>query len=399
VDLQTNGEDFALWQLYEEQGVDPLQYYLFGLGLGNGYRNRGFWNLVSGDMGLKTREDYEDFAQYRNKNTDTIVYQGRFEHSIRRNLTNSTSLTLPWWDIGVKGDLTWTETFRQTRENPLYIDTVTTWPRIGIGVNVPNFAHRFDFFKGKLRSLSTSHRFDYQERYTVRPYQSAEDEWLTTIDFNPLIRISALTQGSIRIENSVRVKIEEQERRAKMELPGTDTLKEKYEDYYIKIPWLHTDKVVDRGYAAGDELSISYSLKAKRGFQLWRWYIKLDNDIDLKLSSGYSYRNLIQEGYIPIDGFNPYVQESGTTGMHYVMQTPEGEKIPSYTPELKKVSRNIPARSHEWYIRPSAGYSFSKLASANAYIEYRRLREQLDKGDAHTRQTLSFEIAVMLRFN
>jgi len=400
VDLQTNGEDFALWQLYEEQGVDPLQYYLFGLGLGDGYSNRGFWNLMSGDMGLKTREDYEGFAQYRNKHTDTIVYQGRFEHSIRRNLTNSTSLTLPWWDIGVKGDLTWNETFRQTRENPLYIDTTTTWPRIGIGVNVPNFAHRFEFFNSKLRSLSTSHRFDYQERYTVRPYQSAEDEWQTTIDFNPLIRISALTQGNIRIDNSVRFKTEEQVRRAKMELPGTEDWKEKDEDYYLKIPWLYIDKTVDRGYAAGDELSIAYALKAKRGFQLWRWYIKLDNDIDLKLSSGYSYRKLIKEDYVPYAGFDPYLPASGTaSGVHAEVQMPSGGGRTSYTPELERVGYNVTNRSHEWYLRPSAGYTFNKLASASAYIEYRRLREQLQGGEAHTRQTLSFEMAVMLRFN
>jgi len=369
VDLQTSGEDFALWQLYEEQGVEPLQYYLFGLGLGNGYSNRGFWNLVSGDMGLKTREDYEHFAQYRNKNTDTIVYQGRFEHSIRRNLTNSTSLTLPWWDIGIKGDLTWSETFRQTRENPLYIDTTTIWPKVGIGLNIPNFAHRFDSFKGKLRSISTSHRFDYQERTTVRPYQSAEDEWQTTIEFNPLIRVSALTQGNIRIDNSVRVKIDEQVRRAKMETPGADAWKEIDEDYYITIPWLYTDKTVDRGYFAGDELSIAYALKAKRGFQLWRWYIRLDNDIDLKLSSGYSYKKIIKEDYVLVGDF------------------------------LQKESYNVTDRAHEWYIRPSAGYVFNKQASANAYIEYRRLREQLSDGDAHTRQTLSFEMALMLRFN
>jgi len=398
VDLQTNGEDFTLWQLYEDQGVEPLQYYLFGLGLGNGYRNRGFWNLVSGDMGLKRREDYEDFAEYRNKNTDLIVYQGRFEHSIRRNLTNGTSLTLPWWDIGVKGDLTWTETFRQTRESPLYIDTVTTWPKVGVGVNVPNFAHRFNFLKKRLRSLSTTHRFDYQERYTVRPYQSADDEWLNTIDFNPLIRISALTKGNIRIENSVRMKMEEQVRRAKMELPGTEDWKDDYEDYYIKVPWLRTDKTVDRGYAAGDELSIAYSLKAKRGFQLWRWYIKLANDIDLKFSSGYSYRKLIKEDYaVANKDFDPY-DSTGTTGIHTVMQTPDGEMIPTYTPELEKISRTIPARSHEWYLRPSAGYSFNKQASASAYIEYRWLREQLNDGNAHTRQTLSFEIAAMLKF-
>ncbi|MCL2282382.1 MAG: cell surface protein SprA, partial [Fibromonadales bacterium] len=309
VDLQTSGEDFALWQLYEEQGVEPFQYYLFGLGFGDGYRNRGFWNLVSGDMGLDSRDDYVDFAQYRNRNTDSIVYQGRFEHAVRRSLTNSTALTLPWWDIGIKGDLTWTETFRQMRENPLFIDTTTVWPKIGIGVDIPNFAKRIDFLNSRFRSFSTSHRFDYQEQRTVRPYQTAENVWLTTIDFNPIIRISALTQGNIRIDNSVRVKAEEQRRRAKMELPGTEAWEE--EDY-IMVPWLYMDLVVDRGYAFGDELAISYALKTKRGFQFWRWYIKLDNDIDLKFTSGYSYRKTIQETYRVVPGFNPYDSASGT---------------------------------------------------------------------------------------
>ena len=407
VDLQTSGEDFTLWQLYEDQGVDPLQYYLFGLGIGDGYRNRGFWNLVSGDMGLDSRDDYIRFAQYRNKNTDSLVYQYRFEHGVRRNLTNSTSLTLPWWDIGVKGDLTWNETFRQARENPLYVDTTTTWPKFGIGVDVPNFVNRLSFLKGKLRSLSTSHRFDYTEQYTVRPFQSAEDEWLTTIDFNPLIRISALTNGNIRIDNSVRVKAEERQRRAKMEVPGTEEWlgNEETEEYYIKVPWLRTDLVVDRGYAAGDELSISYALKTKRGFQLWRWYIKLDNDIDLRLTSGYSYRKTIQENYSPNSDFNPAPvpidsdEPGGTSGVHARFKTPEGNYLISYSPALEKVLRSVLTRSHEWYIRPSAGYQFSKLASASAYIEYRRLKELLQEGNSHTRQTLMFELAVMLRFN
>ncbi len=399
VDLQTTGEDFALWQLYEEQGVEPLQYYLFGLGLGNGYRNRGFWNLVSGDMGLDSRNDYVSFAEYRNQKTDSIVYQGRFEHSIRRNLTNNTALTLPWWDIGIKGDLTWTEKFTQTRENPIFIDTTTTWPKFGIGVDIPNFAKRFDFLNSRFRSFSTSHRFDYQKQRTVRPYQSAEDEWLTTIDFNPIIRISALTQGNVRIDNSVRLKMEERLRRAKMELPGTETWEE---EEYIKVPWLRMDLAVDRGYAFGDELSIAYALKTKRGFQFWRWYIKLDNDIDLRFTSGYSYRKIIQENYAPVGCFDIYDVDNdgcGIAGVHFVMVTPEGKMVTSYTPELEKISRNIPTRAHEWYVRPSAGYSFNKIASAGAYIEYRQLTEQLNDGYTHTRHSLSFEIAVMLRFD
>jgi cell surface protein SprA len=401
VDLQTNGEDFTLWQLHEEQGVDPLQYYLFGLGIGNGYRNRGFWNLVSGDMGLDSHKDYERFAQYRNNNVDSLVYQNRFEHAVKRSLSTNTSLTLPFWDIGLRGDLAWSETFRQsreqTRDNPLLVDTTTIWPRFGIGMDIPNFVNRLNFLKGRLRSLSTSHRFDYQKQYTVRPFQSSEDEWGTTIALDPIIRISALTNGNIRIDNSLRFKMEEKVRRPKIEIPETEDYEE---EYYIKIPWLHTDKIVDRGYGFGDELAISYALKTKRGFQLWRWYVKLDNDIDLRLESAYNYKILIQESYKPVSEFTDPRNPEGSIGIHNIYYNPiEDEYVTSYMPALDGPDREVPTRAHEWYIRPRAAYSFSKLASASAYIEYRWLRELLSYGGTHTRQSLSFEIAAMLRFN
>jgi cell surface protein SprA len=274
--------------------------------------------------------------------------------------------------------------------------------------------NRLDFLKNtlKLRSISVSHRFDYQDQHTVRPFQAAEDEWLNTIDFNPLVRVNLLTQNSWRIENSVRLKMEERERRAKMEVPGTSLWQEEYEEYYIKIPWIHVDMAVDRGYAVGDELSISKAIRTQRGIQFWRWYIKLDNDIDVRLASGYSYRKIIQENYAPVQGYDPgpvpdYYPDpaAGISGIHSVFAAPPSAEYPdglilkSYTPELEKISRTIPVRSHEWYIRPSAGYQFNKIASASAYIEYRRLIEQLNDGNTHTRQSLSFEIAVLLRFN
>lgn len=405
VDLNTTGEDFTLWQLYEQQNVTPAQYYLYGLGFGNGYRNRGFWNIVSGDMGLDSRDDYLNFAQYRNQNIDSIVYQSAFVHTVRRTLSNGTNLTLPWWDIGVRGDLGWSQEFTQPRENPLYLDTTVVWPKVGVGVDIPNFAHRLDLFKGKLRSISTNHRLDYTESYTSRPFQSAEDEWVTTWDFNPLIRISALTPIGIRIDNSVRFKTEESDRRSKEQVLSAETWPDNETPFsdtshvYIETPWVHTILYRSRGYAVGDELAISYALRAKRGFQLWRWYIKLDNDIELRLASGYDYKKVINEYYEPKQGYTPWNKDSGTQDVHKVITMPNGQRFTTWTPVLEKMERTVPTRSHEWYIRPSAGYTFNKMASASAYIEYRHLTEQLDDDTKHTMQSLSFEIALLLRFN
>jgi cell surface protein SprA len=395
------GEDFQLWQLAEEQGVTPFQYYLYGFGFGDGTRGRGFWNIVSGDGGMDSWSDYNGFAEYRNTHVDTTVYQKRFQNVVKRSLTSSTGFTLPWWNIGVKGDLGWSQEFTQNREDPMEIDTTGIWPKVGVGIDIPNFANRIEALKGKLRSLSTSHRLDYTEGYQHHAYQATEDVTSTSWDFNPLIRISALTANNIRIDNSVRLKIEEGIRRPKEALDSTqgwaDSLSTQI--YLLRAPYIYTWLYKERGYAVGDEFSLSYPLKAKRGFQLWRWYIKLENDIDLRLTAGYNYKKVIQESYSPVAGYNMLVNDSTTSGKHATYTTPGGTVLTAYNAKLERVDRQIPTRAHEWYVRPSAAYTFSKMVSASAYIEYRHLTELLSSGTKHTLQSLSFEIALMLRFN
>ena len=399
----TVGENFTLAQLYEEQNVTPFEYYLYGLGIGNGYRNRGFWNIVSGDMGLDHRDDFTDFAQYRNRHVDTLVYQGNFRHSVSRQFQIGTGVTLPIWDIGVTGDLQWKEEFSQSREYPLYIDTTTMWPRFGIGITVPNFAQRVSFLNS-FRSVSAAHRFDFTRTTTVRPFQSAEDTWSDQLNFNPLIRLTFLTQKNIRIENSVRMKIESTDRRPKEEVIGLTCWPDSAgnvkdtSDYFWDTPWIHTSLYNDFLFNIGDDFSISYPLKLKRGFHFFKWYFKLENDLDLKFTAGYDYNKTIRKEYDPAPGYDMWNKNSGTDGVF--KQWDFGDWQPTaYNPELSLTDRTVPSRTHEWFVRPSAGYQFNKIASMSSYIEYRQIHEKLDDETPHLRQILQFEIALMLRFN
>jgi len=403
----TVGENFTLAQLYDEQGVTPLQYYLYGLGLGNGYRNRGLWNIVSGDMGLDHRDDFTDFAQYRSDTVDTLVYQGNFRHTVTRQLQFATGITLPFWDIGVNGDLQWKEEFSQSREYPLYTDTTTVWPKFGVGIVVPNFSQRISFLNG-FRSVSANHRFDYTKTTTVRPFQSAEDSWSHQLNFNPLLRLTFLTQENIRIENSVRMKIESTDRRPKEEVigitswPDSTANSNDTTDYFWETPWIHTSLYNDFAFNIGDDFSISYPLKLKRGFQFFKWYFKFENDLDLKFTAGYDYNKTIRKEYDPDAGYDMWNKDSGTDGVYkkFDVTNPEtGYNYVAYSPELHKTGRTVPSRTHEWFLRPSAGYQFNKIASMSSYIEYRQIHEKLDDETAHLRQILQFEIALMLRFN
>lgn len=410
----TVGENFTLSQLYEEQGVTPLQYYLYGLGLGNGYRNRGLYNIVSGDMGLDHRDDYRRFAQYRNHHVDTLVYQGYFKHSVSRQFQVGSGITLPIWDIGVTGDLQWKEDFTQSREYPLYIDTTTVWPRIGIGVTVPNFSQRVSFLNG-FKSVSTTHRFDYSYTTTVHPFQSAEDSWSRSINFNPLVKISFLLQNNMRIENAVRLKIDDTDRRPKEEVvPRTDWSPDDpvgYEgnpkdttDYFWETPWIHTSLYNDIAFNIGDDFTITYPLKLDKVMKIWKWFYKFKNSIDLKFTAGYDYKKTIRKEYDPDPGYDMWNEESGTDGVFRQWSytspiTGKEEKKTVYNPKLSLSDRVVPSRTHEWFLRPAASYQFNKMASMSSYIEYRQIHEKLDDETPHLRQILQFEIALMLRFN
>jgi cell surface protein SprA len=148
----------------------------------------------------------------------------------------------------------------------------------------------------------------------------------------------------------------------------------------------------------GDDFSISYPLKTKRGFQLWKWYFKLENDIDLKLTAGYDYKKSIRKQYDPDPDYDMWNKESGTDGVFRQWDFGDWKPV-VYKPKLTKTDRTVPSRTHEWFIRPSAGYQFNKIASMSSYIEYRQIHEKLDDETAHLRQILQFEIALMLRFN
>ena len=407
----TIGENFTLAQLYEEQGVTPFQYYLYGLGLGNGYRSRGLWNIMTGDMGLTDRDDFTGFAQYRNKNVDTLVYQGTFRNAVSRSLQISTGFTLPIWDISITTDFQWKQDFAQSRENPLYIDTTTTLPKFGIGLSIPNVAKKISFLNN-FRSVSMNHRFDYNRTVTSRPFQSAEDSWSNVWNFNPLIRMTFLMQNNLRIENSVRLKIESTDRRPKQEVISnpcwtpsepkkvncSDTTK-----YFLETPWMPTARYNDFAINVGNDLSVGYPLKLNKGFHLWKWYFKLKNDIDLKLTAGYDYKKTIRKEYAPVEGYEMTNKESGTSGVYKQWTYDSGVKLADpvtvYKPKLELMYRTVPSRTHEWFIRPSASYQFNKMASLSSYIEYRQIHEKLDDETAHMRQILQFELALMLRFD
>jgi cell surface protein SprA len=122
------------------------------------------------------------------------------------------------------------------------------------------------------------------------------------------------------------------------------------------------------------------------------------------LTAGYDYKKTIRKEYDPDEGYNKWNKESGTDGIFKQWKFDDGlygnvRDTVAYNPKLSLTDRTVPSRTHEWFIRPSAGYQFNKIASMSSYIEYRQIHEKLDDETPHLRQILQFEIALMLRFD
>ncbi|HSQ42305.1 MAG TPA: cell surface protein SprA [Fibrobacteraceae bacterium] len=412
VNLKTTGENFTLAQLYEDQHVSPLQYYLYGLGLGNGRGMRSFWDLVSGDIDL-TRDDYMDFAEYRSTNVDTLVYQGSFSHSIVRKASASTGLTLPIWNIGVTTDLLWQQSLEQDRETPLQLDTTTIWPKIGVGITVPNFANRINFLKTHFRSVSLNHRTEYTHTRAVHPFQTSQDVWTDLWNFNPLLGIKLLTKKNVHIDNDITFSWEYDLGRPKVQVitepgwPDESAAETDTGEYFLDVPWMHTDSNIVWTTKFGDDLSISYDLKTKHGFQFFKWYFRMKNAINLKLGVGFSYEKErererdVVSGYEPLDGDAQYASGVAYT-LPYGCDEDDDDCHIVYLPLFEdedEAEDDTPTRTYEFHIRPSASYQFNKMASASAYVEYKLVREKDSEGDSYNDHILQFDIALLLKFN
>jgi cell surface protein SprA len=403
VDLKTTGEDFTFAQLYDDQGVTPFQYYLYGLGFGTGFHARNPIDFVTGDMTQTERSDYENFAEYRSRTVDTVVYTQSFQHAVVRRATMGTNFTLPLWETAVSIDGQWSEEFKQPRSTPLFLDTTTVWPKVGVGVSVPNLTTHFTGLRSYLKTLGTSHRTDYTFTRSVTPFQNSEDEWRTEWAFAPLLRLSALTNKDIRIDNDVNFSYGYSLRRPKVQVvvepnfpnitgPITDTT-----DYFYESPWIYTDSNQTWTYNWGDELSIGYDLKTTRGFQIFKWYWRLKNDINLKLNIGYSYE-MTKNREVAVDpNYTPFGDKMSAVSEEAYILVPG---VPVYYPSfISPEPAQHPTNTWNAYIRPNAGYQINKMASMSSFIEYRYTREKFSEGGAHSVQVLQFEIALMLRFD
>jgi cell surface protein SprA len=431
VDLNTRGEEFSLMQLAEEQNMMPGDYYLYSFGLAQG--NQGFrnpWNIFTGDMNFTDSTDYKRFGQYRNQHYDTLTYQYGFQHSVSRQWNLGSKVTVPYGKLDVTGNLYWNQRFTQLREEPLFLDTVLTWPHYRLGLRVPDFAKKLAWTATRLKTLTATSSYERKTVYSSHPFQSLPDEWQDSWLYRPILRLSAVTPKGIGIDNAINFGIEKTMRRDKVPViiePGWP-YGNPNATYFYEQPWVRTAWEQDRKLTIGDAFSVSYDLKTKRGIQLWKWYVRLENDIRLRFTTDYEYLRLENKRRDIIGGnaWNP-IRDSliynADEGSYFKLKLKreidpnDNQGSCENSPEFgcqtwpvrvwdpvfeDDVRFRIPQRMHTLKIRPNAEYDFSNKISSGAFFEYTYTREEPDSGDSDhviSKHTIWFEIWLKVRFN
>jgi cell surface protein SprA len=217
-----------------------------------------------------------------------------------------------------------------------------------------------------------------------------------------------MTNKNVTITNDLNLNMSHSLRRPKTQVvpyPGWPTSAQANTDsaLYIETPWIHTDSNQEWTTRIGDELSVSYDLKTARGFQVFKWYFRLKNNINLRLNTGLTFEQVrLRERPVVLE-YKPLENNEFQDGELKQIACDENGNChvvykPLFLEETPDMDR-IASQAWDYYIKPSAAYTFNKMASGSALVEYRYHRNKMSDGTANNIHTLRFEIALMLRFD
>jgi len=291
-----------------------------------------------------------NFFDYLTRPMVDTLSPGNMNHAISRTADIRSGFTIPILDIGLTGTLKWTKGYTLHRNYQLMssADTSVTWPDFSIQGRISNFARKFGFVKKYFRNMSanTSYRYAIEEKFNL--FNSIQSTTVSHV-FSPLIKLSATGKNNIRYENYINTNRSHVNRLTKAALQNKDGgpvnfWVPSYNDSPIErdsLPGYNEKRRLgttseDKIFGISDIFTLSYDVQTKKGIQLWRWYIKLENNLRLKLQL--------------------------ETGWSEKIHFDEGDRFPE---------------SEEWSskIRPEMSYNFTRMIDVLFYMQYLRMQE------------------------
>ncbi|MGL1935531.1 MAG: cell surface protein SprA [Fibrobacterales bacterium] len=424
VNLNTSGEEYTFADL-ERQGVSAGDYYKYSFGLadGGGWRHPG--NIITGDMGKESCEEYSTFANYcnkelfylqnpsdssgfRNKDPNQIINKhllptprvgtNKFTQDIDRSLKLNTQLTIPTkMPLQLQARTEWSEKIGFERENPWQTDTTTTWPSYYIYGTLKNIAQSFAPLKKRFSSINLSSGYKYRQTESITAHATSEDAVESKYSFAPLIKATLTTKKKTTFSNAINLSWGQKNSYNKISAYEMNTAIEDTNTYWNQryIPYVSNEKFRTTNFAFSNDFRVKYEIPTNKGFYLFKWFFRLKNPVILNGTITYSWK---RETRTTFDN-NSYSPSDSTIGTPQILiNNLQGIDNAYYYP-ARYSDGSVENRTRHWafLIHPSMSYQFTTRVASLAHVKYSY--ENISTNDTGQRkQLLEFLIQVTIKF-
>ena len=181
---------------------------------------------------------------------------------------------------------------KYTREYTLFraltaSDTSVVWPDVTVTGTFNDFANKIPFLRKTFRSMTSTTTFNLRKEDKHALFSASPETEKISYKLDPLVRLAATTNKDVRGELSFKGGLEKALDYDKE--PGAAIQYRFYEDKQ-QIPYRRGARKTKRdAFNAGGDASISYDVETQKGLQFWRYYVKLQNNLRLKITGSGNY--------------------------------------------------------------------------------------------------------------
>jgi hypothetical protein len=297
VDNNSSGNQASLGWM-ERRGLDAWSLERYMLGLGNENEFRSPWDLVTGS---RSKAGFGQYEPARLSDTGTLNRSRREMRTSGADFTSlanqrsyrvsaSTDFTLPQLDLTFRPSTTYSTSWEERWNDPVNVDTTTTWPQVGLGADWANFAPKIGFLNNWFQSATVNHSISWDITNVVHPHSSTADREDENWKFSPLVGINLRTKNGLwTFDNRVNYSTTNSVNKTKAQLPQapegvTGVLSD-------PIYWYtYVGSTEEMSTNVGDEFSATYRVQTKRGIQVLKWFFKLESDLVISFNTSWSHQ-------------------------------------------------------------------------------------------------------------
>ena len=212
----------------------------------------------------------------------------RFSHGVTRSWDAGSGFTVPWLDLGISANVKYTKEYTLFRALTAS-DTSVVWPDLTVTGTFNDFANKIPILRKTFRSMTSTTTFNMRKEEKHALFSAAPETDKISYKLDPLVRLAATTNKDVRGELSFKGGLDRAKDYGKDD--GTLLPYRFYIDTVHQLGYYRDKKKVTQrdAFNTGGDATISYDVETQKGIQFWRYYVKLENNLRLKLTGSANY--------------------------------------------------------------------------------------------------------------